>query len=110
MRFAKVKASALLALALAGCSTAPGAPPVVSGGPAASMPAPPPRYTAGDTFLSIIGTPFLIVLKIPACVLTAVIAAPVGAAATLADGELAWGTRRGLADGLEQNCGPPYAM
>ncbi|HEX3499531.1 MAG TPA: hypothetical protein VHT04_09420 [Stellaceae bacterium] len=93
----KIALAVALTSALAGCA----APP-------ASDTAPPPG--AGRTALSNIGTPFLIALKIPFCAVSAVIAAPLAAAAQLAgttEGEL---LKEDLGDGLEQNCAPPYVL
>jgi len=88
-------AAAILALALAGCATSPG----------------PPR--GNGTFVDVIGTPLLIALKIPTCVASIVIAAPIAGASRLADpGDIFYGPdlRRDLDDGLIQNCGPPYVV
>jgi len=83
-----------LALFLAGCE----APP----------PPPPPQPVSP---VSVFGTPFLIALKIPACVATIAIAGPASALQQLAaptqDG-LQPDIRPVLDFGIEQNCGPPY--
>jgi hypothetical protein len=66
----------------------------------------------GAAVLTAIGTPFLIVAKIPVCLLTIVAAGPIGATATLVPPEdpLGHDVRQGLADGIDNNCGPPYAV
>ncbi len=69
---------------------------------------PPPQSVATITA---IGTPFLIALKIPACVATVAISGPAAALQQLAapneDG-LQPDIRPALDAGLVQNCGPPY--
>jgi len=77
--------------------------------PGAMVPPPPPRY--GGSFLSVIGTPFLIAFKIPVCLLTVVVAAPVAGLSEIS-GSNAEGAemREGLRDGLARNCGPPYSV
>jgi hypothetical protein len=66
----------------------------------------------GAAVLAAFGTPFLIVAKIPVCILTVVVAAPVGAASSISDPATPFGhdIRQGLADGISSNCGPPYAV
>ena len=82
------------ALLLAGCA-APPAPP----------------QTQPVSPVSVIGTPFLIAFKIPACVATMAIAAPAAALQQLAapgeDG-LQPDIRPALDGGIYANCGPPY--
>jgi uncharacterized lipoprotein len=87
-------AAMLLTLALAGCAGSPE----------------PPRQQA--TFISVVGTPLLIALKIPTCVGSIVIAAPLAAASQLAESSAIdeSALRRDLDDGLIHNCGPPYAV
>ncbi len=72
--------------------------------------APPPDN--GAAVLAAFGTPFLIVAKIPVCILTVVVAAPVGAVSSISDPATPFGhdVRQGLADGISSNCGPPYAV
>ena len=87
--------AAILALALAGCANSPE----------------PPR--ANENFVSVIGTPFLIAFKIPTCVATIAIAAPIAGAWQLASrGDVFYqpDLRRELDDGVIQNCGPPYVV
>jgi hypothetical protein len=88
-----------LMLGLAGCVSAPNEQAVPSSAPG-----------AGATFLSIIGTPFLLAFKIPVCVASAVVAAPLAGASALAGEESARYTGQILANGLAQNCGPPYVL
>jgi hypothetical protein len=66
----------------------------------------------GSAVLAAFGTPFLIVAKIPVCVLTVVVAAPVGAVSEISDPATPFGhdIRQGLADGIASNCGPPFAV
>ncbi|HUB96970.1 MAG TPA: hypothetical protein VL993_13690 [Stellaceae bacterium] len=90
--------AAMAALALVGCQ------------------APPPGTAAqpdpGTTLLAAIGEPFLIATKVPVCALTIIVAGPVGAAATLTDPSepLGHDVKQGLADGINENCGPPWAV
>lgn len=88
-------------LALAGCAAAP--------------------TTSGDNVAAAVGTPFYVALKIPACVGTVAIAAPL-----IGIGQLAYpgydaqargivpstddDLRRTLREGLTANCGPPYIV
>ena len=71
---------------------------------------PPPQSVST---LSVIGTPFLIAFKIPACVATVAISGPAAALQQLAapteDG-LQPDIRPALDAGIVQNCGPPYAV
>jgi len=94
-------AAALLALALlAGCTRASRDEPVA------------PVVTGA------IGTPFLIALKAPFCAATLVVAGPITALTELAapspvapgdyDGAFTAALRGEVADGVRQNCGPPY--
>ena len=64
--------------------------------------------SAGNTFISIVGTPLLVALKIPFCAASIAIAAPLaGAAALTPDGR---DTEQALGAGLASNCGPPYVV
>jgi hypothetical protein len=84
---------------LAGCA---------SQGGGAQQPQPTTSADPADTFLAVIGTPFLWAVKIPVCVVSAVIAAPIaGAASVSTNGQE---TTRALRDGVKQNCGPPWAF
>jgi hypothetical protein len=81
---------------------------------ASGTPGPPPpgqaerQPDAGDTALAVAGTPFLWAVKIPVCVVSAVIAAPIAAAAQLSvDGQE---TQRTLGEGVKDNCGPPWVL
>lgn len=98
---------------LAGCASAPNQAPSAAAGPAAgttqttaAQPAP------GSPLLEIIGTPFLIALKIPVCVLTIVVAAPVAGLSELSGSgdEDGRDMRRQLGNGIDRNCGPPYVV
>jgi hypothetical protein len=88
--------SALLALSL--CLSGCAAPP-------------PPAQPVSA--VSIVGTPFLIAFKLPACVATLAIAGPAAALQQLAapneDG-LQPDIRPALDAGIDQNCGPPYVV
>ncbi len=85
------KIALVLALALVGCAN-------------------PPPPSPGRTALSVIGTPFLLAFKIPVCVVSAVMAAPLAGAAELAGTSQADSLEQSLGEGLERNCGPPYAV
>jgi hypothetical protein len=93
----------LLAMGLVGCTTPQGA----QGG--------------SGTFVSIVGTPFLVALKIPVCVTTVAIGGPIAAASMVAqpsaeeitlahDPDPERHLRRTINDGLVENCGPPYVL
>jgi hypothetical protein len=62
---------------------------------------------------SVIGTPFLIALKVPVCAATVAIAGPAAALQQLAapseDG-LQPDIRPALDAGVDENCGPPYVV
>jgi hypothetical protein len=90
----------LLFLSLAACATTP---PREAG-------APPGRSDAGNTLLAVVGTPFLIALKIPVCVVSVAVAAPLAGASAFGGEGSARATRRVLGEGIEQNCGPPYVL
>jgi hypothetical protein len=91
----------LLFLSLAACATAP----------PRETEAPPRRADAGgDRFLAVLGTPFLIALKIPVCVVSVAVAAPLAGASAFGGEGSARATRRVLGEGIEQNCGPPYVL
>ena len=88
-------AATLLAVALVGCAGNPEAP------------------RQEGTFISVVGTPFLIAFKIPTCVVSIAIAAPLAGASQLAEPSpvidppsLRWD----LDEGLVHNCGPPYVV
>ncbi|MGH7088572.1 MAG: hypothetical protein ACREFQ_06695, partial [Stellaceae bacterium] len=89
---------AALVLAFGGCAAAPQPGGGGSGGGAAALTA--------------VGTPFLVALKLPVCVLTLAAAGPVGALSEIAEPQTQFGRdlRQGLGDGIAQNCGPPYAV
>lgn len=64
-------------------------------------------------FLSVVGTPFLIAFKVPACVATVLVAAPaVGASAMIPreDNPQQGMARQIFAKGVRDNCGPPYVV
>ena len=83
--------AAALVLAAAGCAS----------------PAPPdPQQSA----IGAVGTPFLIAFKIPTCVLTVALAAPLAGATGLAPSPQSWAIRADLDASVRQNCGPPYAL
>lgn len=96
----KTVLAVVLALAVEGCATAPPDD--------AAQSAPPP--SAGRTALSIIGTPFLLAFKVPACVVSAAVAAPLAGAAQLAGSYQGERLEDNLGNGLEKNCGPPYVL
>jgi hypothetical protein len=86
-------------MALAACAAAP---------PEAG--APPGRSGDGDKHLAVVGTPFLIALKIPVCVVSVAVAAPLAAGAAFGGPGSAQAARSVLGEGIEQNCGPPYVL
>jgi hypothetical protein len=64
----------------------------------------------GDAGLSVVGTPFYLVFKSVFCVASVAIAAPLAGIAALSESRFAPEARRDLADGVSQNCGPPYVL
>jgi hypothetical protein len=93
----------LLTIGLAGCST-PQGPQGGSGG-----------------FVSAVGTPFLIAMKIPVCVTSIAIGGPIAGASALTQPTAEEITlyhnpdpplqlRRDINDSLIANCGPPYII
>jgi hypothetical protein len=97
----KYAAALVVGLALlAGCTRASSDEPIA------------PVVTGG------LGTPFLIALKVPFCAATLVVAGPITALTELAaptpvapgdyDGQFIASMRAEVADGVRQNCGPPY--
>jgi hypothetical protein len=64
----------------------------------------------GDTFIDIVGTPFLLGFKIPFCLASIVVAGPIAGMSALSPSEDARETERALGAGLAENCGPPYAV
>jgi hypothetical protein len=72
---------------------------------------PPPPQVQMVSPVSVIGTPFLIAFKVPACIATVVLAGPATAlqqmAAPTQDG-LQPDLRPVFEAGIDQNCGPPY--
>ncbi|HZT51964.1 MAG TPA: hypothetical protein VFA22_08525 [Stellaceae bacterium] len=95
---------------LAGCAAAsqssPADPPAAGTTPAAAP------VATGPSFLSIIGTPFLIAFKIPVCAATVAVAAPLAGLSeipTTADTEGS-DMRRQLEYGVNSNCGPPWVV
>jgi hypothetical protein len=93
--------AALLAAALGGCAAS------AQGGPNAAA-----RPDGGAAVLTAVGTPFLLIAKLPVCIVTIAIAAPVAAVSTLSDPDTPFGheLRGGLGDGISSNCGPPFAV
>jgi hypothetical protein len=91
-------------LAVLGCA-------IAIGGCQTPAPAPTdPDSHPGDVAVSVVGTPFYLVFKSVACVASVAIAAPMAGLAALSESPFAPEVRRGLGDGVNQNCGPPYAL
>ncbi len=95
----------LAALAAAGCATGPPPP-----GPAGARDAPSPAARAGGWALSVVGTPIYIVIKSAVCVASLAIAAPASALIAINRPHASEAVRRGLAEGLSTNCGPPDVL
>lgn len=91
-----------LVVALVGCQTAPS--------PSGNANEHRTVLHAGDTVVSVIGTPFYLVFKGLACGASALVAAPVTGLAALSDSRFAPAIQDDLADGLARNCGPPYVL
>ena len=94
-------AASLLLLALASC-----AEPPRSDTQYGAVPSPQP-------VASVIGTPFLLALKIPVCTATLVITGPIAAGSELVPGDDDMNrilARQYLERQLSNNCGPPYVV
>ena len=98
--------AALFALSMASCASGPSN---YTAGPAPATP-PSPAARAGETVVSLVGTPFLLAFKIPVCAATVAIAGPLAAAFALTDGSNARNAQRVLGEGIASNCGPPYVF
>ena len=94
--------SLCLVAALGGCGTAPTHSTSPSDQTAVVHP--------GDTVTSVLGTPFYLAFKSVTCAVSAAIAAPVAGIAALSESYFAPAIQRGLGDGINQNCGPPYVL
>ena len=70
----------------------------------------PPAPDPNETFVTAIGTPAFLILKVPTCVGSVLIAAPTAAITGLAPTAQARDIRRDIDDGLRYNCGPPYVL
>lgn len=81
-------------------------------GACASVPGNGSQSDGGGQVLAAVGTPFLIVAKVPVCILTLVVAGPAAAVSELGedDNSLGQEVHQSLADGIDRNCGPPYAV
>ncbi len=98
--------AALFALSMASCASGPSN---YTAGPAPAPP-PSPAARAGETVISLVGTPFLLAFKIAVCAATVAIAGPLAAAFALTDGFYARDGQRVLGEGIAGNCGPPYVF
>jgi len=94
--------SLCLVAALGGCGTAPTHSTSPSDQTAVVHP--------GDAVTSVLGTPFYLAFKSVTCAVSAAIAAPVAGIAALSESYFAPAIQRGLGDGINQNCGPPYVL
>jgi hypothetical protein len=73
----------------------------------------PPPPAQPVSAVSVVGTPFLIAFKVPACVATLAIAGPAAALQQLAapnEDRLQPDIRPALDAGIDENCGPPYVV
>ena len=91
-----------LAAALAGCA----APSPNNGG------AMPQATAAPPSALTVAATPFLVLAKIPTCIVTLVVAVPLAVTSefTPPDDPDSRDLRRNLDAGVDANCGPPYVV
>ncbi len=89
----------LLAIVLAGCATPP------SG--SAETPSAPAR---SSDFVSAVATPFLWLVKFPACAAVAVLTGPIVGASAVIDNDGGQETRHAARNTLHQTCGPPYTL
>jgi hypothetical protein len=71
-----------------------------------------PSSGSSLSYVSVVGAPLFVALKIPACVGTLVIAAPLGALKGLAppDPDDVDADAGSLNSGIADNCGPPYIL
>lgn len=94
----RIVLTGLVLALLGGCVAAPGDPAAPASG--------------GAGVLTAVATPALVIAKVPLCTLTLIAAAPLGATAALLppSDPLGAETRQGLADGINQNCGPPWVV
>jgi len=90
--------SLMLAAALPGCASTWHDPDNQSSG------------SSGNTFLAVVGTPFLIAFKIPFCVASVVVAAPLAGVTGLSPDPDSRETQQALGDGVAQNCGAPWVL
>ena len=89
-------------VALAGCGTAP----TRSSSPSERIAVIHP----GNAAVSVLGTPFYLAVKGATCAASAAIAVPVAGIAASSNSHFAPEIQRGLGDGINQNCGPPYVL
>jgi hypothetical protein len=99
-------AGPVLFLLLAGCASSQQTEP-------ASVPASPVEAAAsaeatGGTVAAVVGTPFLMALKIPACAASLPVVGVMAGLTQLSADPDGPATRRELGYGLASNCGPPY--
>jgi hypothetical protein len=94
--------SLCLVAALGGCGTAP----TRSTSPSDQITVVHPE----DAVTSVLGTPFYLAFKSMTCAVGVAIAAPVAGIAALSESYFAPAIQRGLGDGINQNCGPPYVL
>jgi hypothetical protein len=64
----------------------------------------------GNAAVSVLGTPFYLAFKGATCAASAAIAVPVAGIAASSNSHFAPEIQRGLGDGINQNCGPPYVL
>jgi hypothetical protein len=71
-----------------------------------------PAPISGPTVVSVVGTPFLLAFKIPACAATLAIGAPLAGLTGLADPYrfAPSAVRVELDHAVTQNCGPPWIL
>lgn len=90
----------LFAVALAGCAM----PPSDSSETASAVPA------RSSDFVSAVATPFLWLVKFPACAAVAVLTGPIVGASAVVDNDGGQETRHAARNTLHQTCGPPYTL
>lgn len=93
--------AAALALALAGCATAPA--PDDAAAESDRHPS-----GAGEWALTVLATPYLLAFKGVACVASLAVAPPTAALYVLTNQPNAGAVSRSLGEGIDKNCGPPY--
>lgn len=68
------------------------------------------RMDLGSTIVSVVGTPFLVAFKAATCIGTVAVAGPIAGLTAVSRASYGPELQTTLEDGLNANCGPPYAI